>query len=51
MKVEIKVRRHHNKSGLTSTKNGKRVTEVKAMAKRLNIPYGDKNVHTSTKDS
>ena len=35
----MKSRRHHNNKGLRATKRGKRVEEVKKIAKRLGIEY------------
>lgn len=38
----MKVRRHHNTTGLRQVKRGKTRGQVKRMAKRLGIPYGAK---------
>lgn len=35
----MKTRRHHNSTALTSTKRGKRVKEVKRIARKLKVPY------------
>jgi hypothetical protein len=36
----MKMRRHHNNSGRRATLRGRRVDEVKRIAHKLNIPYG-----------
>lgn len=36
-----KARRHHNNKGLRQIKRGKTREQVKAMAKRLGVPYGE----------
>lgn len=42
----MKFRRHHNNKAYRSTKNGKRVEEVKRIAKKLGIKYGT-NQHSN----
>lgn len=36
----MKERRHHNNTGLRQVKRGKTREQVRAIAKRLKIPYG-----------
>lgn len=47
----MKFRRHHNNKAYSSTKNGKRVEEVKRIAKKLGIRYGDSNNQISSSES
>jgi hypothetical protein len=36
----MKTRRHHNNTGYRQVKNGKTWDQVKAMARRLGVPFG-----------
>jgi len=38
----MKTRRHHNNKGLSQIKRGKTEEQVRNIAKRLSIPYGDR---------
>ncbi len=40
----MKTRRHHNNKGYRQIKRGKTVEQVKGIAKKLGIPYGDKKL-------